>query len=75
MKKKHAINMRANGRGLSFMTVTSKGNIISAYQGNFLKDFNRQWYCKPGYTHLLVFNNRESFYQDTGCMDLAEKEQ
>jgi len=29
--------MRANGLGLSFMIVTSKGNIISAYQGNFLQ--------------------------------------
>lgn len=25
--------------------------------------------------HLLAFYNRESFYQDTGCRDLAEKEQ
>jgi len=31
MKKKHAINIRANGLGLSLMIVTSKGNIISAY--------------------------------------------
>ena len=37
MKKRHAINIRANGLGFSLMIVTSQRNIISAYQGNFLQ--------------------------------------
>ncbi len=37
MKKRHAINIRANGLGFSLIIVTSQRNIISAYQGNFLK--------------------------------------
>ena len=36
-KKKHAINILANGLGLSLMIVTSKEHIISAYQGDFLQ--------------------------------------